>query len=311
MHITNKFFSITVLLAGIVLFYLFYIKFWKPPARVEGFQQLDRFILKSNSDIYDDFYGEIYDQLMLPKQRVEYESDKLIQTMMPPKETSVMLDVGSGTGEFVNHLTDLGYRAYGVDKSDAMIDAAKSKYDDIQIKKADIIDPMCYDMSLFTHIFCLDSTVYEIENKSRFFYNSHGWLQSGGYFIVHLVDKDRFQPIVPAAASAAAAAAAAAATTSKRVLNTEINFPDFTYKSEYLATATAAEEPKCTMCHRETFVDKTTQNVRQNEKTLYMEPIEDTLQKILSAGFTAKGFFTLEDGPTRDKHQKIYIFERI
>lgn len=306
MHITNKFFSITVLLAGIVLFYLFYIKFWKPPARVEGFQQLDRFILKSNSDIYDDFYGEIYDQLMLPKQRVEYESDKLIQTMMPPKETSVMLDVGSGTGEFVNHLTDLGYRAYGVDKSDAMIDAAKSKYDDIQIKKADVIDPMCYDMSLFTHIFCLDSTVYEIENKSRFFYNSHGWLQSGGYFIVHLVDKDRFQPIVPAAA----AAAAAAATTRQRVLNTEINFPDFTYKSEYLA-ATAAEETKCTMCHRETFVDKTTQNVRQNEKTLYMEPIEDTLQKILSAGFTAKGFFTLEDGPTRDKHQKIYIFERI
>jgi len=304
MHITNKFFSITILLAGIVLFYLFYIKFWKPPARVEGFQQLDRFILKSNSDIYDDFYGEIYDQLMLPKQRVEYESDKLIQTMMPPKETSVMLDVGSGTGEFVNHLTDLGYRAYGVDKSDAMIDAAKSKYDDIQIKKADIIDPMCYDMSLFTHIFCLDSTVYEIENKSRFFYNSHGWLQSGGYFIVHLVDKDRFQPIVPAAASAAAAAAA---TTRKRVLNTEINFPDFTYKSEYLAAA----EPKCTMCHRETFVDKTTQNVRQNEKTLYMEPIEDTLQKILSTGFTAKGFFTLEDGPTRDKHQKIYIFERI
>jgi len=301
MHITNKFFSITVLLAGIVLFYLFYIKFWKPPARVEGFQQLDRFILKSNSDIYDDFYGEIYDQLMLPKQRVEYESDKLIQTMMPPKETSVMLDVGSGTGEFVNHLTDLGYRAYGVDKSDAMIDAAKSKYDDIQIKKADVIDPMCYDMSLFTHIFCLDSTVYEIENKSRFFYNSHGWLQSGGYFIVHLVDKDRFQPIVPAAAATAAAA------TSQRVLNTEINFPDFTYKSEYLATA----EPKCTMCHRETFVDKTTQNVRQNEKTLYMEPIEDTLQKILSAGFTAKGFFTLEDGPARDKHQKIYIFERI
>jgi SAM-dependent methyltransferase len=229
------------------------------------------------------------------------------------------LDVGSGTGEFVNHLTDLGFRAYGVDKSDAMIDAAKSKYDDIQIKKADVIDPMCYDMSLFTHIFCLDSTVYEIENKSRFFYNSHGWLQSGGYFIVHLVDKDRFQPIVPAAAATAAAATAAAAAaaataTSQRVLNTEINFPDFTYKSEYLATATAAaaaDEPKCTMCHRETFVDKTTQNVRQNEKTLYMEPIEETLQKILSAGFTAKGFFTLEDGPTRDKHQKIYIFERI
>ena len=323
MHITNKFFSITVLLAGIVLCYLFYIKFWKPSTRVEGFQQTDRFILKTNSDVYDDFYGEIYDQLMLPKQRVEYESDKLIQTMMPPKETSILLDVGSGTGEFVNYLTDLGYRAYGVDKSDAMIDAAKSKYDDIEIKKADVIDPMCYDMSLFTHIFCLDYTVYEIENKSRFFYNCHGWLQSGGYFIVHLVDKDRFQPIVPAAAStaattttAAAATTTAAAAATQRVLNTEIIFPDFTYKSEYLAaTATATEADadvvKCTMCHRETFVDKTTQNVRQNEKTLYMEPIEDTLQKILSAGFTAKGFFTLEDGPTRDKHQKIYIFERI
>lgn len=103
------------------------------------------------------------------------------------------------------------------------------------------------------------------------------------------MDKDRFQPIVPAAAAATTAAASSASAATQRVLNTEINFPDFTYKSEYLEEA-VADAVKCTMCHRETFVDKTTQNVRQNEKTLYMEPIEYTLQKILSAGFTAKGF---------------------
>jgi SAM-dependent methyltransferase len=251
--------------------------------------------------MYDDFYGEIYDQLMLPKQRVEFESDKLIQTMQPSKKTSILLDVGSGTGEFVNHLTDLGYQAYGVDKSSAMIDVAKNKYPNIQIKRADVTDPMTYDMSLFTHIFCLDFTVYEIENKSRFFYNCHYWLQNGGYFILHLVDKDQFQPIVPAAGTEAASFS------TERIRNTEINFPDFTYKSEYLDEDTS----KCTMCHRETFVDKHTQNVRQNEKTLYMETIVDTLQKVISAGFNAKGFFTLEDGPSRDKHQKIYIFEKI
>ena len=268
---------------------------------IEGFQQSERFLLKTNNDVYDDFYGEIYDQLMLPKQRVAFESDKLIQTMQPSKKTSILLDVGSGTGEFVNHLTDLGYRAYGVDKSKAMIDIAKNKYENIEIKHADVIDPMTYDMSLFTHIFCLDFTVYEIENKSRFFYNCHGWLQNGGYFILHLVDKDRFQSIIPGAF-----ADSTIPKLTERIRNTEINFPDFTYKSEYLE-----EEGKCTTCHRETFVDKHTHNVRQNEKSLYMEPIEDTIQKVISAGFNAKGFFTLEDGPSRDKHQKIYIFEKI
>jgi SAM-dependent methyltransferase len=326
MHITNQFFSITVLLAGIVLCYLLYIKYWKlgTSTRIEGFQQSERFLLKSNSDVYDNFYGEIYDQLMLPTERVHYEADKLIQTMMPDKESSIMLDIGCGTGEFVNYLTDLGYKSYGVDKSDAMMDAAKRKYADIEIKKADVTDPMCYDSYLFSHIFCMDLTVYEIKNKPRLFKNCHYWLQNGGYFILHLADKDQFQPIVPAARSAPFSNLSA----NERIRNTEINFPDFTYKSEYLdvgadsddtPSATNANTPKCDreskcenqLFHRETFVDKRTQNVRQNEKMLYMDPIEEIIQMVFYAGFTAKGFFTLEEGPSRDKHQRIYIFQKI
>ena len=300
-------FSITVILACIVLFYIIHKNYMKQFSRFEGFTQNDRFLLKTGGDSYDDFYGEIYDELMLPKERVVFETDKILSMIMPSKEHSVMLDAGSGTGELVHYLKDQGYRAYGIDQSKDMIDISQTKYENIEIKHGCVTDSMSYDRSLFTHIFCMSFTIYEMDRKQkqRFFNNCSHWLQTNGYFILHLAEKDKFNTIVPAGKHPLLG------TTEQleenRIRKTVVKFPDFEYKSEYLDIFKEDER----MFHKETFVDKYTQNIRHNEKIMYMEPVEEIVHMVLSSGFVAKGQFTLENGPSRDKYQTIYIFEKI
>jgi hypothetical protein len=54
------------------------------------------------------------------------------------------------------------------------------------------------------------------------------------------------------------------------------------------------------------------QNIRQNERTLYMNGADDIIEMARNAGFIAKGGFTLTEGPSscRDKWQQIVILER-
>jgi hypothetical protein len=65
------------------------------------------------------------------------------------------------------------------------------------------------------------------------------------------------------------------------------------------------------MLFKESFTDKQTQNIRQNERTLYMESNEYIIAIAQKSGFVAKGTLSLEGGPSRDGWQQIIIFERI
>jgi SAM-dependent methyltransferase len=300
MKYNKSLFKLLILLTLIVLGIFIYKKYTKPVFN-EGFQQQEKFILKTNQDSYDDFYGEIYDELMLPKQRAEYELDKVIATLQPDERHSTMLDVGSGTGSLVNSLAKRGYRAYGIDKSDAMLQVASAKYPDIQTKCHDVVDPMAYDRALFTHIFCTNFTIYEIENKIQFFKNCYYWLQNNGYLILHLAEKDNFDTIIPAAKDNVLINPL-----EKRLLKTEIEFHDFVYESEYVSVT------ETEWLHKESFTDKKTQNIRQNERTMYMHGVNDIIEMARTAGFIAKGSFTMAEGPAccRDKWQQIVILER-
>jgi ubiquinone/menaquinone biosynthesis C-methylase UbiE len=257
----------------------------------EGFQQSERFILKTDEDSYDDFYSETYDQLMLPEECVKYMADMVLNTLQPDVGYSVFLDVGTGTGSFVNEWKKRGFRAYGIDQSQAMIDVALHKYPDLEIKCDSAVNPMAFDRALFTHIFCVDYTIYEIEDKTRFFNNCYFWLQNNGYLILHLVEKEGFKRVIPAAYDPVLA--------DTPVLKTTIDFGDFEYFAEYVPFS------ENRMVFKESFRDRESQNIRQNERTLYLDPIETILGIARQAGFIVKG--GLEDG----KGKKWVIFERL
>lgn len=267
----------------------------------EGFHQNDRFLLRTDEDSYDDFYSETYDRIMRPAERSKQFVDVVLDTVQPDPMYSVFLDVGSGTGSLVSELKSRGYRAYGIDQSQAMVDVAAEKYPDVEIKCDSVANPMAFDRALFTHIFCTHFTIYEIENKPRFFSNCYFWLQNNGYLILHLVEKDRFNAVVPVALPENYSPEVF----DQRVLKTCVDFGDFDYSAEYVPL----KENR--MIFKESFKDKETQHIRQNERTLYMDSPSDILEVARTAGFVAKGAFTLEAAPCIDRWQQLVILERL
>ena len=268
----------------------------------EGFQQDKRFILKTDLDSYDDFYSEIYDKIMIPEQYSEYALNQIIQVIQPDKDMSVFLDIGSGTGSNLMFMKNRGYKIYGIEQSQSMINVSKKKHSNLEIKCDNVENPMSFDRSLFTHVLCTNFTIYEIENKQAFFNNCYWWLKGNGYLILHVAEKSKFNTIIPAAIPVKNAGFDLL---DKQVLKTHIDFHSFNYFSEYLSLSSDR------MLLKESFQDKQTHNVRQNERTLYMDSTETILEMARKSGFIAKGSLSLEKGPSKDKWQQILILERL
>jgi len=269
----------------------------------EGFSQNSKFVLKQNADVYDDFYVEIYNQLMQPCKRVDFEIDSIIQMTDPNVDTSVFLDIGSGTGDLVDRLHRRGYVVFGIDRSQSMVNFAEKKYPEAQIKCGNVNEPMLYDRGTFTHILCVGMTIYQFSDKMEFFRNAYYWLMSGGYLIVNLVDRDQFDTIVPGGKPPLLSSPQKYSQT--RITDTIIDFVDFEYKGSYAFDKNQTNE----VVFKETFTDELTKNVRQNEMILQMENMNDILKMATYCGFVVKGQVKM-GSCTGDDHQYLCILER-
>jgi len=265
----------------------------------EGFVQNDAFVLKSGANIYDGFYSQIYDTIHKPESRVKYELKNILKITQASDE-SIFLDIGSGTGCVLNELTELGYKCCGLDNSKAMIEYSDKKYPEITVKKGDVMDPMTFDKGVFSHALCLYYTVYHIKDKRTFFRNCYNWMQPGGYLIVHLVDKHKFDVNVPAAKHVLFGSPQNS--DQKRVTDSIVKFDDFKYKVSY---SFGEQETVVT----ETFTDVQTSKMRQNEQTLYMEDISVIVNYAKYAGFIPHGKIDMKEW-THDENQFLYFFER-
>ena len=265
----------------------------------EGFDQNAPFILKNGNEIYDSFYAIIYDDLNKTSDRTDFECNKIIELTHPSVSNSVFLDVGSGTGHLVNKMTDLGYQAHGIDVSKDMVEYSQKKFPDIQTKCGDALDPLVYERLLFTHITCMNYTIYHIKDKHKFFRNCYHWLIPNGYLILHLVDKNKYNPLAPM--SDIATLKNATAYGNARKTDTKLEFKDFDY------TASHEFKQDDRVIVKESFTDNVSQNVRQNELTLYMENKEDIIQAAKNNGFLPHALINL----TNDEYQYIYVFERL
>lgn len=298
-----------LLLFCIISLIIFIVKKTAPSFSVmsEGFtnssdqiqmNQKERFLVKYDDQIYDSFYSEVYDTVNKTETRTTYELKKIIQTTQATTDDSVFLDIGSGSGNMVDTLQTLGYNAYGVDKLDTMINYSDKKYPDAIIKQGDVTDPMCYDKGIFTHILCLHFTIYHIEKKHMFFKNCYSWMKPGGYLIVHLVERDKFYKAAPTTHPIFGAPQIFFEETANDAV---INFDNFLYKHSYQISPT---ENKAVFT--ETFTDKATSNIRQQEQTLYMEETKDILSMAAYYGFILQGKIDIQN----KKHENLYIFER-
>jgi len=272
------------------------------PQPREGFEQSDRFLVRREGDIYDDFLSQIYDRIYQPKSLNAAIFDTVESLTQPDPEKSILLDAGSGTGGLLQYMHAKGYlHAYGVDQSADMVDFIQTAYPDVKVKSGDLNAPMTYDKHSFTHIFMTGNTVYHFPDKVQLFRNLYYWLMPHGYFILEIYDRDRFDPIPATGKPLLVDALQSLVDT--RVTDTEIDFMDFVYESRYDFSRAASDN---VVLFQETFTDAATRHMRQNELTLFMEPLNDVVYMAQYAGFLVHGQVKVLE----DKHKYVFVFQR-
>lgn len=263
----------------------------------EGFTQEKKFVMKKGNYVYDTFYASIYNDLVYDAIKNEYEVGEIINAT-DPTEQSVILDIGSGTGHHVSLLTDKGYSVSGVDKSKAMVKQAKKNFPELDFKHGDVLETMLYPSQSFTHILSLYFTIYYIKNKKLFFDNCYQWLKPGGYLVLHLVNRDKFDPILNTADPLQMVSAQRYA--KKRITKSLVKFKDFQYRGDF-----KFDKPNNKATFEEIFKNDKTKNIRQNIHTLYMPTQKKILSLAKETGFILKGKIDLVT--VQYEYQYIYI----
>lgn len=295
--------SIKILITIIVISVLYQIgqylrKYDSTTLVKEGFTQKKKFVEKNNEDLFDPFYTGVYDDLLYNETKNYYEINQIMKlTNMSDK--SVVLDIGCGTGHHVSLLKKEGVpNVIGIDRSLSMIKQAQENDPNCKFEHMDALKAMSYKPNSFSDILCLYFTIYYIKDKMTFFKNCYSWLKPGGFLVIHLVNRDMFDPIVPAADPLFLVSPQKYA--KKRITNSNIKFIDFQYKAKF-----NLEKSKNQATFEETFKDDKTGNIRKNTHTLYMEPQKEILSLAANNGFIFKGKIDLLH--VQYEYQYLYI----
>ena len=257
-----------------------------------------QFLFKEGTAVYDDFYAGVYDYLVFNALKNDYEVGIIISSTMP-SEKSIIADIGCGTGHHVAKLSSKNLQVIGIDISPSMIEKAKedNHYLAHQFKVGDGLDGHLFKDSSLTHILCLYFTIYYMKDKMQFFYNCMNWLMPGGYLIVHLVDKYKFDPILPPGNPLYIVSPQKYA--KERITSTKITFNDFIYDSNFKLD----ENDIAVFNEKFKFNDG---RVRKQEQRLYMEDLPTIVNMAQEAGFIVHA--KVDMVKCAYEHQYLYVF---
>lgn len=290
-----------LIFAMVMVMFVVSKKLYRRPSP-EGFTQLEPFVYKYGKNIHDSFYADIYDSLHDTRVRSQNELIKIVELTEPSIHHSTILDVGCGTGYIVNELANAGYEVYGVDNSKEMLKYAITTYPDAEYVYGDVLNPMQFDKSTFTHILCTYFTIYQFDKKATFFQNCYFWMKPNTYLVVHLVDTAKFTHLIPHEA----ALNEERIQTDRRIVTSNAVFSDYKYKCS-CDIPNKGDDIRTEV--KETFVDMDTGHIRQNEMHLFMEPLDTILQLATQNGFILHGKVDMKSC-NGDDNQYIYILER-
>lgn len=262
----------------------------------EGYQQMDNFLFKQGPEIYDDFYADIYDHLVFNQLKNDYEFGQIMEYTNPTTK-SIILDIGCGTGNQVAKLSDANLNVIGIDISPSMISKAKEKFPLLNFKLADAREGNIFNHN-FTHILCMHFTIYCFQDKQQFFYNCINWLMPGGYLVVHVVDKEKFEPILN---ENPLYIVSPDKYISKQLNKTKSKIDSFNYSSTF-----DFDKQSNLVTFHEKF-EFENGKVRKQEHKLYMDT--DIVERAKIAGFIVQGKIDLVN--CGYDNQFLYIFMKV
>jgi SAM-dependent methyltransferase len=240
----------------------------------EGFiNQQQKFKFIQGPQLYDNFYSNIYDDILTDSVVNEYEVGEIINKTGATNE-SLVLDIGSGTGSQVNLFNQKNIPAFGLDISPSMVSIARNNYPNHEFRVGDATNIMIYPAHTFSHITCLNNTIYEMKDRAHFIKNSYEWLMPGGYFVLQLSN-------------------------SFNHLNNSKKYDKFVYNSNFDIIKGNIG------IFNETFKDNDNK-VRKQQRKLFISGNHQIINMVKDEGFILQGQFDLS--PVNQKEQIIYLF---
>ena len=282
---------ITIFLIVIVLFKSLY------PTKEGMISTTEKISYKEGESVYDDFYTNIYDYLVYNNIKNDYEIGKIVNSTNP-NEASIIVDIGCGTGHQVSSLSAKNLQVMGIDISPSMIQKAKENYPSGNYKIGDALNSSLLSPMSATHILCLYFTLYYFKDKRQFFDNCMDWLMPGGYLVVHMVNREHFDPILPSGNPLYVVSPQKYA--KERITKTKVVFNDFVYSANFdlnKDTDVALFDEKFK------FNDG---NVRKQQQKMYMEDTSVIVASAQDCGFILQGKIDLVK--CAYEHQYLYVF---
>jgi hypothetical protein len=134
-----------------------------------------------------------------------------------------------------------------------------------------------------------------------FFQNVYKWLMPGGYFIVHLVDRKNFDPILPPGNPLLWVSPQKYA--KQRITNTKVKFTDFAYNADF-----DLDEQNNIAKFTEKFKNDKDGKVRKQEHIMYMPDLKEIVDEVQATGFVLEGIVDLVQ--CQYEYQYLYIFTK-
>jgi len=210
---------------------LYAISIWSTTR--EGFEAGESISLEDPEKYYDPLYASIYKALWHSNQKLEYEQVSMQDIALANWTTSAVkvLDLCCGIAPHACWFKNMGVEYTGIDTSVAMIEQARKDCPSATFQKGDVTQAGLYPPKSCSHTALLGFSAYMFPNPKTVSDNAYLWTQPGGFFIVHLVEPDKYDPLMDLASPFAAFSLQKYSY--ERQTKSEIFFSDFKYTGTF------------------------------------------------------------------------------
>jgi ubiquinone/menaquinone biosynthesis C-methylase UbiE len=259
-----------------ILIIMYYVSLWDRGR--EGFSGKTETI----TDFYDSVYAEVYNALWHSSKTVnEFEQVTIQEALLAGKQKGSLkiLDIACGTGFHACLFKKLGVDYTGLDSSEAMLSQARKGCPNQKFQKGDATVATTYGQKSFSGALLLGFAIYEL-NPKIVLDNAFAWIEPGGSMLVHVVDPDKFDPLLDLASPFAAFSLQKYSY--ERQTKSEIYFDEFKYTGEFHKKM---NEEEATFSEMFTFFNPGDIKYREQVHKWNMPSLESMIEIMKSAGF--------------------------
>jgi len=252
----------------------------------EGFEAGESIMLEDPDKYYDAVYASIYKALWHSDQKLEYEKVSIQDIALADRtKTDVkVLDLCCGVAPHACWFQNMGVEYTGVDTSVPMIEQARKECPSAKFQKGDVTQSALFPPKSCSHTLLLGFSAYMFPNIKIVSDNAYMWTNPGGFFIVHLVEPDKYDPLLDLASPFAAFSLQKYSY--DRQTKSEVFFDDFKYAGTFQKKK---NEEDATFSEVMTYYDteKSPNNIkyREQKQRWNMPALESMIDTIKTSGF--------------------------